>query len=145
MTHLRHRPGTNHLDSPLKDRSNIGNRQCSGFVMGCIGSRDEAVPPAGTAVGPGLKDGKISSYGQVGGDVSLKEALSPNEAAAQAAKARQLKTDSASGNEESRKQEVLGRIEALYAQRNESRPVGLGMKSYKELKTHLDAMRAGTR
>lgn len=81
----------------------------------------------------------------LGGDVSVQAVLSPNEAAASAARQRQTKREASAGSEESRKKELIGRIDAIYASRKESRPLGLGARSADEIQAHLTALRSGER
>jgi hypothetical protein len=103
--------------------------------MGCHQSRDNAdYVPAKPHLSPS---------NSTGGDTTLMDQNTAPDAAAIAARQRLQKREGSLSKDEVRKKELLGRIDAVYSQRNESRPLGLGAKSADELQAFYSELKAG--
>ena len=105
--------------------------------MGCMNSKEGVSLPSKQEE----SSSRLASPNRVGGNSSVSQQLTPNEAAAAAARDRFSKKGL---NESSRKAELLGRIDAVYTQRNQSRPLGLGTQSVDELQLHLTKLKSGS-
>lgn len=102
--------------------------------MGCVQSRDPGTPAP-------IPKGKTGGSGVLGGSSDAGD-LSPQQAAAQAA---QIRRQASAGDAESRdKRELIGRIDAVYSQRGQSRPLHVGSMGVPELRVHLEKLKSGT-
>lgn len=70
------------------------------------------------------------------------DSVAPQAAAAAAARERLAKRENSVGTEESRKRDLLGRINEAYAARGESRPLWIASRSADEMAAHLTAVRS---